>query len=89
MPTGARMRLVPLLLAGVIVLGGLAVVELFRSPPVAAAQIPDSGYQRQVMIRELQQINAKLDKVTKLLTEIRDLTAAKAKGGRTRPPKRP
>ena len=89
MRSSLQSRLVPVLLAGVLALGGLVVVELFRSPPVAAAQLPDSGYQRQVMIRELQQINAKLDKVTKLLTEIRDLSAAQAKGAQPRRTKRP
>lgn len=83
-------RTIATLLAGmVLMLGGLALLELVRTPTPAMAQLPDSGYQRQVMIRELQAINAKLEKMTKLLSEIRDLHAQQAKGSKPPKGKRP
>jgi len=80
---GLDRRTIATLLAGmVLMLGGLGLVEMFRAPAPAIAQLPDSGYQRQVMIRELQAINARLEKMTKLLAEIRDLHAQQPKGAK-------
>lgn len=73
-----RRTIATLLTAMLIMAGAVGLLELVRTPTPAVAQIPDSGYQRQQMIRELQAINAKLDKMTRLLAEIRDLQARKA-----------
>ena len=77
-----RRTIATLLTAMLIMAGAVGLLELVRTPTPAVAQIPDSGYQREVMIRELRAINAKLDKMTKLLAEIRDLQAQRAKTGK-------
>ena len=41
-------------------------------PPAALAQVPDSGAQRNAMIKELRESNRKLADITGLLREVRD-----------------
>ena len=77
-----RRTIATLLTAMLIMAGAAGLLDLVRTPTPAVAQIPDSGYQREVMIRELRAINAKLDKMTKLLAEIRDLQAQRTKTGK-------
>ena len=59
------------LMAGVLWLG-------VSSPPPAYGQVPDSGAQRQRMIREMVTTNQKLGEVVDLLKQIRDQTAGDA-----------
>ena len=59
----------------------LGVVLLWQSlyqPPVAQAQIPDSGRQRNEMVEELKLANKKLAEIAGLLTEMRDLDRKQA-----------
>ena len=60
------------------------------APRVALAQLPDSGAQRNEMIRELQDSNRKLAEIATLLREIRDQGAAKEAARKdNRPTSRP
>lgn len=70
----------PAFLLGVLTIAAAGVLAgaLLR-PSAALAQIPDSGAQRNEMIRELQTSNRKLAEIADLLREIRD------QGGRDRP----
>jgi type II secretory pathway component PulM len=62
-------------------LGGAAFLLLgllwqgISAPPPAHAQVPDSGAQRQRMIKEMVTTNEKLTEVVNLLKQIRDQTA--------------
>ena len=56
-------------LAGVLMWSGLS------APRVAYAQVPDSGSQRNEMIKELRTSNQKLTEIAGLLREIRDAQA--------------
>lgn len=55
------------------------------APPAALAQVPDSGAQRNEMIRELQIANRRLGEIADLLREIRDAQAGADKGRRPAP----
>jgi len=77
-------------------LGGLTVLAAgllwqgLSAPPAAYGQVPDSGAQRNEMIKELREANKKLGEMTALLREIRDTQKAdKAESGRQPAPKRP
>lgn len=63
------------LLTAILAVGGWS----WLSGTSAAAQVPDSGAQRNAMIVELQKSNEKLDAILKVLKEIRDREAAMAK----------
>lgn len=60
------------------VLGGATILlagllwQGLSAPPPAYGQIPDSGKQRNEMIKELRIANKKLTEISGLLTEIRD-----------------
>ncbi len=78
------------------VLGGLTVLAAgllwqgLGAPPAAYGQVPDSGAQRNVMIKELREANRKLGEIAGLLREIRDTRKAdKAESNRQPTPKRP
>ncbi len=66
-------------------LGGVTVVavvlfwQVFAAPRPAYGQVPDSGMQRKIMIRELQTVNKKLTEMAGLLREIRDTQAKEVK----------
>jgi hypothetical protein len=47
-------------------------------PPPAYGQVPDSGAQRNAMLREMATTNKKLTEIANLLKEIRDLEKADA-----------
>ena len=76
-----------LLGAGVMLVAGGLWLSL-SSPRPALAQVPDSGAQRNAMIKELRGINGKLGEVADLLREIRD-EARKARGSQESKPKQP
>ena len=61
--------------------------QLAANPQPAYAQIPDSGAQRDRMIRELTEVNKQLKESVGLLKEIRDLSQDKKNEGRPTPPK--
>lgn|GEM_PF-6936033 len=81
---GWKTRLAAPLFAGVLLGLLLAAAWPSISPP-ALAQLPDSGAQRVRMIGELQGVNAKLDAVIKLLTQIKDQKAPAGGATRARP----
>ena len=58
------------------------------APAPALAQVPDSGAQRNAMIKELRSMNGKLTEIAGLLREIRD-DARKAPAARASQPARP
>ncbi len=74
MPTNrSRLNWVgPLLLGGVLTLAAQAALHALWSPRPALAQVPDSGAQRNEMIREQRITNQKLTEIAALLREIRD-----------------
>ena len=49
-----------------------------NSPPAAYGQVPDSGAQRQRIIKEMVTSNQKLAEMVELLKQIRDQTAGDA-----------
>jgi len=70
------------LLAGILWLG-------VESPPPAYGQVPDSGAQRQRMIKEMVTTNQKLTEVVNLLKQIRDQTAGDADSKQPGTPRTP
>jgi hypothetical protein len=58
---------------GVVTVAGLGLFSQPWRAPAALAQVPDSGAQRNEMIRELRKANVQLGEMTKLLKELRDL----------------
>lgn len=67
----------------------IAVIAAWSSlvaPPAALAQVPDSGAQRQEMIKELRESNRKLMEIAGLLREIRDDARRAQTGSPTQPP---
>ena len=58
------------------------------APTPALAQVPDSGAQRNAMIKELRSMNGKLGEIADLLRDIRN-DARKAQSGRASQPARP
>ena len=66
-------------------------MQLVSNPQPAYAQIPDSGAQRERMVRELTQVNQQLKESVGLLREIRDLAKGETKDerrpGRPTPPR--
>ena len=76
--------------AGCATMAAAALVwQVFGAAPAAYAQIPDSGAQRNEMIRELQLSNEKLTEIAGLLRDIRDTQAAPKKTDAPRPTSRP
>jgi hypothetical protein len=64
----------------------VAAWSALTAPRVALGQVPDSGAQRNDMIRELQESNKKLGEIAGLLREIRD-QGKKDKDAKTPPAK--
>jgi len=61
------------LLGVAVTLGGLLAYQSLLQPPPAYAQIPDSGAQRERMIRELVTVNQRLTEIVATLKDIRAL----------------
>ena len=57
-----------------------------NSPPPAYGQVPDSGAQRQRMIKEMVTTNQKLTEAVNLLKQIRDQGAGDTSAKEPRPP---
>jgi len=55
-----------------VALVGVVAWSALTSPRAALGQVPDSGAQRNDMIKELQESNKKLGEIAGLLREIRD-----------------
>lgn len=68
-----------LLLAAAAALLGVAAWRGLVSPPPAYGQIPDSGAQRELMLREMRLQTEKLSEIAVLLREIRDRQPPPAK----------
>lgn len=81
----------PLALGGGMVLTAALLWQGFAAPRSALAQVPDSGAQRNAMIKELQAANTRLREISGLLKDIRDLEKAAAKKAdkEAPPPRRP
>ena len=58
------------------------------APPAAYAQVPDSGAQRNELIKQQRVTNQKLAQIVQLLTEIRDRQDVEAAQADERPQKR-
>lgn len=72
--------------AAIILLAGLLWQGL-GSPPAALAQVPDSGQQRNEMIKELRISNEKLTEIADLLRQIRDVQVGGKKDEKPAPVK--
>ena len=66
------------LLGGVALLLGALLGQGITQPPPAYGQVPDSGAQRQRIIKEMVTSNQKLAEMVDLLKQIRDQTAGDA-----------
>ena len=85
----------PYLIGAVAALAGSFLWQSLTAPRPAYGQVPDSGAQRNVMIKELQTANRQLREVSGYLKEIRDLQKSDRKpdphtpphGDRPRPPR--
>jgi hypothetical protein len=70
--TGSRWT-AGLMLGAVLTLAAMLAAQSLLHPTPAYGQIPDSGAQRERMIRELTAANKQLKEATTVLKEIRDL----------------
>ena len=74
------------LLGGAMLLLGGLLWHGVSQPPPAYGQVPDSGAQRQHMIKEMVTTNQKLTEAVNLLKQIRDQGAGDTSAKEPRPP---
>jgi hypothetical protein len=80
----AKGRIWSAYLLGAVTVFAATILATGLTPRAAQAQIPDSGAQRNAMIKELNATNKKLGEIIVLLREIRDKTPGEQKPAQPR-----